>query len=1801
MRKMFTKLFGLTLLMYLVSSFTVAQAQTCDLTLSQSDVVLLTDITTVCDSDLIQYAVTGFPDSTYYNFNSIGGDTTAAGFTLDSTFFVKEGVGFTVQVRYNGTCYSNVLTYPGEDLIQPVYIDTLLLTQPQCFDDQGELTVVVGGTESFLVNFVDSLNWRGEDPTPGYPLYNGSQFQAEPGKKYYVRVQSANGCTSLGWDSISVNNAPNPLVIDDVNTNIDTLICVGDTAMVTVEGISGGTAPYYVTLSGAGMDMMDTLAMAGTDTFYVTMPGTYTATVVDSFGCDLVSDSMAVIVGPEEITFDIALDDVSCADSATGAIYVFDMMGGASGSFTATLVGADTSMIDVAAVNDTVTFDGLSAGYYSVWVKDAACALDSTAYDNPNGTGNVISVQSPGEVELTVLIDTALCIGDSSMIMASATGGSGTYEFSANGGSWIPAESDGTYEWTVPAGTYDIVVRDGASCELAWPTITLTDPDTVVINSVDTISPTCPGGNDGVINVTASGGVGTLWYSLDSVSWKTNNIFAVFAGDYTVYVRTDACENDVEMMDVTVPALDTNVIEITNIDSIQCYGAGDGSISVDVVSWAQQTTEVRNIDVYYSMNVDDAYVTGTMMDSVAPWQYVADDLEAGTYYIWAVDDLGCVFDACACGTPDVLTAVITEAEELTVSGTVTGDASCYGNYDGVMTIYATEGVTHYGHANTLQAATNLPDGAFTAWPAGADSVNIQVGKGTYYVVVKDDCGDKAIDGPFVVGGLDPVMITDTAALVTGIQCFGDTTGVIEVFAAEGGTEELVYTLQMWEGGMWHDVDGYVEVTETMYENLPADTFKVVVTDLGGCDGDETDWIIVPGPASGVEIENFDYEDITCYGASDGLIMIEAQGGTAPYQFKVGTTNWRDFPAGDSTKNIVATEPGMFIVWVRDAEGCVSDPDTAWIDEPEDIMLTVTGTDVTAGSCATPDGEIEVMVYGGNTNVFDIYIPGLDTVMGVADSAETFTNVPAGTYTVWAMEVGGNDCYAMEDVTITSPDSLAAVATVLDSVGCYGAGGGEILVEVTGGDAPYSVQLPGVDTLTGDSVVFSDLMAGTYTITVVDASSCSYTLGTIEISQSDSITLNATFISDITCDAEGQFSLQADGGSGDFWYYAAISKLPEHILVPDPEANPDMWQADSIFTVTEPGTYIVWVYDVVNHCIVGGEEWNGAPVNEWRVKIAEPEVLVEVNAEVVGNTACYGATFDIVVPADSVMVWEDGVVVADPVYTVMIDTVMGDTLSGVGPGTYVVTVTHESGCFGTDTVVIAEQEVFEVVLDKGDGEFSCPDVVEGYLEATVVSGGGDTLEYQLWQDGALKTDYQPENSFLVRINHDYVVVVKDENGCTDTSNVMVLDPVERADFAVKDVTCYGDTLASAKIMVTGEEGRMFKLHWLEIETGVNGVTDYFMGDTILSQFFAFDEKNVTDRHYELWVEDSEGCPSVAQELTFKRVDGPLQVVNVADTVGDCATTFSFEIAGGTAPYMVMVDDDVVADSIGFYERISLDLSGGEHKVYVFDAQECELEYNFDLEFGTVVYDSVQIYVGDTAHYMDHGLDTMLVGGDYEFILSDTTGCATQLFVNVHERVRTAPVLDTMSPMDTIADNHPTFVITFSDDVTVEEMGYLWVFVQDSTDASLQIEITSDMVSGNTVTVTYDYDGTNGLLTNTTYVVKVDSGVIMGDGLVWDGIMDDSWTFTTGDDWATSIAPDIEELDFKVYPNPFNNFIRIDNAEKLDRVLVSNIAGQRVLDIENPTYEIRTGNLVTGVYVVTLISNDEIVKSERIIKR
>jgi hypothetical protein len=82
--------------------------------------------------------------------------------------------------------------------------------------------------------------------------------------------------------------------------------------------------------------------------------------------------------------------------------------------------------------------------------------------------------------------------------------------------------------------------------------------------------------------------------------------------------------------------------------------------------------------------------------------------------------------------------------------------------------------------------------------------------------------------------------------------------------------------------------------------------------------------------------------------------------------------------------------------------------------------------------------------------------------------------------------------------------------------------------------------------------------------------------------------------------------------------------------------------------------------------------------------------------------------------------------------------------------------------------------------------------------------------------------------------------------------------------------------------------------------------------------------------------------------------------------------------------------------------------------------------------------------------------------------------------------------------------------------------------------------------------------------------------------------------------TKVDPEVANT-FNVYPNPFNDRIYIDNNDLLTRAVITNIAGQRVIDVEYPEREIRTANLVSGVYLVNLFTKDGLAKTERIVKR
>jgi len=196
--------------------------------------------------------------------------------------------------------------------------------------------------------------------------------------------------------------------------------------------------------------------------------------------------------------------------------------------------------------------------------------------------------------------------------------------------------------------------------------------------------------------------------------------------------------------------------------------------------------------------------------------------------------------------------------------------------------------------------------------------------------------------------------------------------------------------------------------------------------------------------------------------------------------------------------------------------------------------------------------------------------------------------------------------------------------------------------------------------------------------------------------------------------------------------------------------------------------------------------------------------------------------------------------------------------------------------------------------------------------------------------------------------------------------------------------------------------------------------------------------------------------------------------------------------------------------------------------------------------------------------------------------------------------TAPELLSSTPFEIqTADNHPTFTMTFSEDVKLGA-GNLNVYKVNTTTPVLSIPLTAAMINGKVVTVTYAVTQ-SGLDKNARYYVLVDGAAIKDNaGNAFAGVTDvAAWTFRTGN-FLTGTDP-LVNGSLKVYPNPFVDVVHFDTSSTLSKVIVTNIAGQVVKEVVNPTNSIQLNELRSGVYFITLIDVDNVSNTAKIVKR
>src|ERR1019366_7252238 len=153
------------------------------------------------------------------------------------------------------------------------------------------------------------------------------------------------------------------------------------------------------------------------------------------------------------------------------------------------------------------------------------------------------------------------------------------------------------------------------------------------------------------------------------------------------------------------------------------------------------------------------------------------------------------------------------------------------------------------------------------------------------------------------------------------------------------------------------------------------------------------------------------------------------------------------------------------------------------------------------------------------------------------------------------------CTAFVPVTITQPGLLTITIDSIANVLCFGEAQGGIFISVSGGTTPYSFNWSNSNTDQNDT----NLVAGTYNVTVVDGHGCNASSGAT-ITQPTLLSLNIATYHNLNCynDSSGYVYVTANGGVPPYAYAWSNGATTQDI------------------TVLGPGTYTLTVTDA-NGC------------------------------------------------------------------------------------------------------------------------------------------------------------------------------------------------------------------------------------------------------------------------------------------------------------------------------------------------------------------------------------------------------------------------------------------------------------------------------------------------------------------------------------------------------------------------------------------------------------------------------------------
>ncbi len=479
----------------------------------------------------------------------------------------------------------------------------------------------------------------------------------------------------------------------------------------------------------------------------------------------------------------------------------------------------------------------LAAGDYSIIATDlAGCAdtfdlaltepapLSSTAYATSNYNQFEISCYGFNDGSAAVDVE----------------GGTAPYSVQ-----WLTAPAQfGFNADALYAGAVEILIIDENNCQIS--DTTLLEEPTALVGTLDVLSDyngyevSCYQGNDGIVSLTASGGVEPYAITFNNLQVQNGEILDGLSEQQLNYSFTDANGCVIQGAgSLNDPPQLTSVISIIsdyNGSEISCPGLADGQAQIVMAG---------GVSPYLYLWSDGA----TNAASNA-------DLPAGTATVEVLDLNGCPLNN---------QIDLAEPPALNLSANVISDfngysVSCFGGTNGAANASASGGTAplYYWWSN----------GTIGAVAQGLDEGNI-----TAFVTDVNQCDTLNI--PLNITEPEPLEIdTFSYSDYNGYQisCFGANDGSISITPA-GGVAPYVYS--------WNNGSG----NQAIVNNLAEGIHNVTITDDNGCILQNSYALLAPQELQAI-LESF---ADTCY-RFQGHAMVMASGGVVPYAY-----NWNGLP------------------------------------------------------------------------------------------------------------------------------------------------------------------------------------------------------------------------------------------------------------------------------------------------------------------------------------------------------------------------------------------------------------------------------------------------------------------------------------------------------------------------------------------------------------------------------------------------------------------------------------------------------------------------------------------------------------------------------------------------------------------------------------------------------------------------------------------------------------------------------------------------------------------------------------------